>query len=46
LQDNEPRFLSLNAFTPHKNKGQKVKANESAKQKEKRLKEEALQQQL
>jgi len=46
LQDNEPRFLSLNAFALHKNKGQKVTANESTKQKEKRLREEALQQQL
>jgi hypothetical protein len=46
LRDNKPRFLSLNAFALHKNKGQKVKENESTKQKEKRLKEEALQQQL
>jgi hypothetical protein len=46
LRDNEPRFLSLDAFAPHKNKGQKVKENESTKQREKRLKEEALQQQL
>jgi hypothetical protein len=46
LQDNEPRFLSLNAFALHKNKGQKVRENESIKQREKRLQEEALQQKL
>jgi hypothetical protein len=46
LRDNEPRFLSLDAFAPHKNKGQKVKDKESEKQREKRLAEEKLQQQL
>jgi hypothetical protein len=43
LYDNEPRFLSLNAFTPHKNKGWKDPQKELEKVKEKRLKEEALQ---
>lgn len=46
LCDNEPRFLSLDAFAPHKNKGQKAKAKESEKAREKRLVEEKLQQEL
>ena len=46
MRDNEPRFLSLDAFAPHKNKGQKVKAKELEKAKEKRLVEERLQQEL
>jgi hypothetical protein len=46
LRDNEPRFLALDSFAPHKNKGRKRKANESAKEKEKRLREEKLQQEL
>ena len=43
LQDNEPRFLALNAFAPHKNKGVKVRANESKAARKKREKEERLQ---
>jgi hypothetical protein len=46
LCNNEPRFLSLDAFAPHKNKGQKGKAKESQKAMEKRLEEEKLQQKL
>jgi hypothetical protein len=46
LRDNKPRFLPLDAFAPHKNKGQKAKAKESEKQKVKREEEEKLQQQL
>jgi hypothetical protein len=46
LCDNEPRFLSLNSFAPHKNKGQKAKAKESEKEIAKRLAEERLQQEL
>jgi ribonucleotide reductase alpha subunit len=46
LHDNEPRFLSLDAFTPHKNKGQKAKAKELEKARGKRLVEEKLQQEL
>jgi hypothetical protein len=37
---------SLDAFALHKNKGQKVKDKESPKAREKRLKEEVLQQEL
>jgi hypothetical protein len=46
LRDNKPQFLSLDAFALHKNKGQKAKDKESEKQREKRLAEEKLQQQL
>jgi hypothetical protein len=46
LCDNEPRFLSLDTFALHKNKGQKDPQKESEKAKEKRLKEKALQQEL
>ena len=46
LCNNKPWFLSLNAFAPHKNKGQKAKAKESEKAREKRLAEEKLQQEL
>jgi hypothetical protein len=42
LRDNEPRFLALNIFAPHKNKGVKVKENESKTVREKREKEERL----
>jgi hypothetical protein len=42
LCDGEPRFLSLDAFAPHKNKGQKAKAKELEKAIEKRLVEEKL----
>jgi hypothetical protein len=40
LRDNEPRFLALNAFALHKNKGAKVRENESKTAREKREKEE------
>jgi hypothetical protein len=43
LRDHEPRFLALNSFVPHKNKGKKSKEKESLKEKERRLKEEKLQ---
>jgi len=35
LRDNEPRFLALDSFAPHKNKGAKVRKNklEAAKKK-------------
>jgi len=46
LRDNEPRFLALDSFAPHLNKGKKQKDKESQKQKERRLLEEKLQQQL
>jgi len=47
LRDGEPRFLALDAFKPHLNKGRKVKkGRESAKEQAKRLKEEKLQQEL
>ena len=46
LRDNEPRFLTLDSFAPHKNKGKKSKEKESLKEKEKRLLEEKLQQEL
>jgi hypothetical protein len=46
LQDNEPRFLALDAFAPHKNKGKNAKAKESLKEIERRLQEEKLQQKL
>jgi hypothetical protein len=46
LKDNEPRFLTLDAFAPHKNKGRKAKDKESLKEKERRLQEERLQQKL
>jgi hypothetical protein len=42
LWDNEPRFLALDVFAPHKNKGAKVRENESKVAKEKREKEERL----
>jgi hypothetical protein len=40
LRDNKPRFLALDAFVPYKNKGTKVRNNESevAKKKRERLK--------
>jgi len=46
LCDNEPQFLSLNAFALHKNKGRKDLQKELEKAKIKRLKEEVLQQEL
>jgi hypothetical protein len=46
LRDNEPRFLALNAFALYKNKGVKVRENESKAAREKREKEERLQQEL
>jgi hypothetical protein len=46
LCNNEPQFLSLNSFAPHKNKGQKAKAKELEKEIMKRLVEEKLQQEL
>jgi len=46
LRDNEPRFLALDAFAPYKNKGAKVRENESKTAREKREKEERLQQEL
>jgi len=46
LRDHEPRFLALDSFAPHKNKGKKSKEKESLKEKERRLKEEKLQQEL
>ena len=47
LRDHEPRFLALDAFTPHKNKGKKAADKpESEKQRIAREKEEKLQQQL
>jgi hypothetical protein len=46
LRDNEPRFLSLDAFALHKNKGQKTKVKESEKAIKQRLEEEKLQQEL
>ena len=42
LRDNEPRFLTLDAFTLHKNKGVKLKENESNTVRVKREKEERL----
>jgi hypothetical protein len=46
LRDNEPRFLALDAFAPHKNKGAKVRKNKSEAAKKKRQTEERLQQEL
>ena len=46
LRDSKPRFLTLNAFKLYINKGRKTKLNELVKEKEKRLKEEKLQQDL
>jgi len=46
LRDSEPRFLALNAFKPHINKGKKVKDKETGRERAKRLKEEKLQQDL
>ena len=46
LRDNEPRFLALDAFAPHKNKVAKLKENESNTARVKREKEERLQQEL
>jgi hypothetical protein len=43
LRDNEPRFLALNAFTPHKNKGATIRKNESEAVKKKREAKERLQ---
>jgi hypothetical protein len=43
LRDNKPRFLALDAFVPHKNKGAKVKQNELNTARVKREKEERLQ---
>jgi hypothetical protein len=42
LWDNEPRFLALDSFAPHINKGKKSKDKESIKEKERRLLEEKL----
>ena len=42
LRDNKPRFLTFNAFIPHKNKGAKVKEKELNTAREKREKEERL----
>jgi hypothetical protein len=42
LRDNEPRFLALDVFALHKNKGAKVRENESKTAREKREKEERL----
>jgi hypothetical protein len=42
LSDKEPRFLSLDAFAPHKNRGKKQVANESQQASEKRQQEEQL----
>ena len=42
LRDNEPRFLALDSFAPHKNKGAKVRKNESEAAKKKRQTEERL----
>jgi hypothetical protein len=42
LRDNKPRFLALDAFALHKNKGAKVRANKSKAAREKREKEERL----
>jgi hypothetical protein len=46
LRDNKPRFLALNAFALHKNKGAKVRENKSKTAREKREKKEQLQQEL
>src|SRR4051812_13121143 len=46
LSNQEPRFLSLNAFAPHKNKGWKNPSKESPKAREKRLVEEEAQKKL
>jgi hypothetical protein len=46
LRDNKPQFLALNAFAPHKNKGVKVRENKLKTAREKREKEERLQQEL
>ena len=43
LWDNEPRFLALDAFVLYKNKGVKLKENESNAARVKREKEERLQ---
>jgi hypothetical protein len=43
LRDNKPRFLALDAFALHKNKGAKLKENESNAARVKREKEERLQ---
>jgi len=42
LQDSEPRFLALNTFKLHINKGKKVKDKEIGRERVKRLKEEKL----
>ena len=42
LRDNKPRFLTLDAFILHKNKGAKLKENESNITRVKREKEERL----
>jgi hypothetical protein len=46
LRDNEPRFLALDSFAPHKNKGKKQQKSESEAVKRHRLIEEKLQQEL
>jgi hypothetical protein len=47
LRDNEPRFLALDSFAPHKNKGKKQQQKaESKVAKRHRLAEEKLQQEL
>ena len=43
LRDNKPRFLTLDAFVLYKNKGVKLKENESNITRVKREKEERLQ---
>ncbi len=42
LRDSEPRFLALDAFKLHINKGKKVKDKEIGRERAKRLKEEKL----
>jgi hypothetical protein len=42
LRDNKPRFLALDAFVPYKNKGTKVRNNESEVAKKKREAKERL----
>ena len=46
LRDNEPWFLALDLFVLHKNKGKKAQDKESPREKERRLLEEKLQQEL
>ena len=46
FRENEPRFLALDAFAPHRNKGAKRGGKESEKERLKREKTERLQQEL